>query len=108
MFVVHSIDCDLDDDCSCARLIFDPSCEFLLTQNNHESLFEPAVSGGEIDYRCKGCREITKRWLRENHWMDHRHSLEKQQEARREAVKAERLSALARGREARRIAKEAA
>jgi hypothetical protein len=86
---------------------FDPACEFLLTQNNHESLFEPAVSGGEIDYRCKGCRQITKRWLRLSHWQDHRKSLEKQQEARRAVLKAERLSALARAREARRIAKEA-
>ena len=89
-------------------MIFDPACEFLLTQNNHESLFEPAVSGGEIEFRYKGCRQITKRWLRLKHWQDHRKSLEKQQEARRALIKAERLSALARAREARRIAREAA
>lgn len=89
-------------------MTFDSACEFLLTQNSYESLFEPAISGNEIDYRCKGCRQITKRWLRESHWQVHRDSLEKQQEARRALLKAERLSALARGREARRMAKEAA
>ncbi len=87
---------------------FDPACEFLLTQNNHESLFEPAVSGGEIDYRCKGCRQITKRWLRLSHWQDHRKSLEKQQEARRAALRAERANTLANYRKAKREAKEAA
>jgi len=86
---------------------FAPACEFLLTSNNHESLYE--LSGaGEDDHRCKGCRQIVKRWRRLDHWQTHRTLLARAEVARKAQIKVERLEALARAREARKAAKEAA
>jgi hypothetical protein len=86
---------------------FDPACEFLLTSNNHESLFELSGSG-EDDHRCKGCRKIVKRWHRHGHWADHKVLLARAEVARKAQLKVERLEALARARRARKAAKEAA
>ena len=88
-------------------MTFDPACEFLLTSNNHESLFE--LSGpGEYNHRCKGCRQIVKRWRRLDHWQTHRTMLARAEVARKAQLRVDRLEALARAREARKAAREAA
>lgn len=84
---------------------FDPACEFLLTSTNHESLFEQA--GDETEHRCKGCRQIVKRWDRLDHWHDHKIASAFAEVARKALLRVESQKALARAREARRTEKAA-
>jgi len=86
---------------------FDPACDFLLASSDHESLFERS-GPGEIDHRCKGCRQIVKRWDRMAHWAGHKQALRDAEQARKAQLVKDRVQNLARAREARRRAKETA
>jgi hypothetical protein len=88
---------------------FDPAADFLLHQPSYESLFEAANSrmGEELDYRCKGCRQIVKRWRRLDHWQTHRTLQARQDEARKVELAAERKANLARARQLRKENKAA-
>lgn len=86
---------------------FDPAANFLLATTDYSSLFEPALSGGETDYRCKGCREIVKRWRRLDHWQTHKTIQARLEAARKEHLRVERAANLALARQQRKEQKAA-
>jgi hypothetical protein len=79
---------------------FDPACDFLLV-SDYVSLFEQAHSTDETVFRCKGCRQIVKRWRRLDHWQTHRTLQARQMEDRKAELRLARVENMRRARMAR-------